>query len=116
MATNAAKAAGRESVTIPDVERVFALQGMDELGLRWIDRQVVDALLTQPKQRRGRGGAQEFVCYGASELNTCTLASVDKSEYRETIRPRLMARGLLMVRPYYGQSLTEKAVELYGEN
>jgi hypothetical protein len=63
-------------------------------------------------------GAAEYtgrllVCYGASEHNACMLAGVDKEEYRETIRPRLMSRGLLEVRPYYGQALTDRAVALY---
>jgi hypothetical protein len=38
---------------------------------------------------------------------------LSQSEYRESIRPRLMTRGLLQVK--YGQALTEKAVERYGQ-
>jgi hypothetical protein len=83
---------------------------MDDMGLRWIDRRVIEALLSQPKYRRVRG-EDVFVCYAASELNTCTLAGLDKGEYRESIRPRLMTRGLLEVKPYYGQALTEKAMQ-----
>ena len=61
-----------------------------------------------------KGGIPEFVCYAASEHNACMLAGVDVEEYRETIRPRLMARGLLEVRPDYGQALTDRAVAVYG--
>lgn len=113
MAVTAAKGAGRPIVTHADVDRVFALQKIDELGLRWMDRRVLQALFTQPKYRR-EGKAQVFVCYAASEQNTATLAGVDKAEYRESIRPRLMSRGLLEVRVTYGQALTEKAAEVYG--
>jgi Holliday junction resolvasome RuvABC ATP-dependent DNA helicase subunit len=111
MAVTAAKGRGAPAVDHADVDRVFALQEMDELGLRWIDRQVIAALLTQPKYRRAKG-QDVFVCFSASEQNVCTLANVDKGEFRESIRPRLMSRGLLQVKQ--GQALTDKAVELYG--
>jgi Holliday junction DNA helicase RuvB len=111
MAVTAAKGRGASIVEDVDVDRVLSLQGVDELGLRWMDRQVIAALLTQP---RFRGRANELVCYGASENDTCQLAGIDRAEYRETIKPRLIARGLLQVRPGYGQALTERAVSLYG--
>ena len=110
MAEVIAKGRGGPTISTADVQEVFELQQIDELGLRWLDRRVIEALLTQPKRRK-----DEFVCYAAGEQNTCTLAGVDKAEYRETIRPRLMSRGLLEVRPYYGQALTDEAVALYGE-
>jgi len=100
--------------TLPRPGALAGAQGADECaGLRWLDREVIRALLSQPKSRTGTGGSPQFVCYAASEHNVCMLAGVDKEEYRETIRPRLMSRGLLEVRPYYGQALTDLAVSTY---
>lgn len=113
MAVVFAKGDGLTQVEKRHVEQVFKNQEMDELGLRFWDRSVIKALLSQPKTRQTKEGP-EFVCFAGSELNVCTLAQIDKSEYREAVRPRLMARELLQIRPYYGQSLTDKAVKLYG--
>ncbi len=41
------------------------------------------------------------------------MANIDPDEYRNTIRPQLMTRGLLEMRAGYGQALTPKAIELY---
>ncbi len=112
LAVTAAKGGGSVIVGMPHVERVFKQQEIDELGLRWIDRQVIRALLKQPRYRAPKG-VKEFVCFAASEQNTCSMAGVDLAEYRETIRPRLMSRGLLEVRPTYGQALTERCELLY---
>lgn len=108
-------AQGRHAPTVEfaDAERVFQAQGVDELGLTRLDRRVIDTLLGQPRYRRGRGPAQEFVCYAASEADVVAMAGIDRGEYRESIKPKLMARGLLQVRPTYGQALTQRAVEQY---
>jgi hypothetical protein len=53
-----------------------------------------------------------FVCFAASEQNVVTLARIDKAEYREAVRPRLMSRGLLEVT--HGQTLTPRALTWYG--
>jgi hypothetical protein len=113
-AVTSAKARRAEPANISDVEWAFGLQEVDELGLRWLDREVIRALLGQPKSRTGKDGTPQFMCFAASESNLCMLAGVDKEEYRETIRPRLMSRGLLEVRPYYGQALTAAGVARYG--
>lgn len=105
-----AKAAGRQMVIERDVQKVFDVYEIDELGLRWIDRQVLRALFTKP---RYRGVKQEFFCYGAAERDLCGMAGLDPAEYAEVVKPRLMARGLLTVRPTYGQTLTDRAIELY---
>ena len=110
---DAARSRGSRKIELQDVQRIFRLEEIDERGLRYIDRRVIEALLTQPKERRLRGGGTEFVCYGASEQNLCMLAQIDKEEYREAVRPRLMARNLLRLMPYYGQALTEEAVRTY---
>lgn len=114
MAVTAAKGRGAKQVEDADVTRTFELQEVDEFGLRWMDRRVLQCLLGQPRYRQRAGKPKEFVCFAASIQDTCTLSSLDKDEYMETVRPRLMARGLLMVRAGYGQSLTSKAVDLYG--
>lgn len=111
-----AKAAQRGQVELADVGRVFESQRIDELGLRWMDRRVIEVLLGQPRYRRGKGkdAEPEFVCYGASEADVCAMAQLDRGEYRESVKPRLMARGLLQVRATYGQALTEKGAAMYG--
>lgn len=115
-AVHFARQRGSEEVCVQDIEHVFDTQKIDPLGLRWMDRAVIQALLGQPKFRGSRTArnGQEFVCYAASEADTCAIARVDKGEYRESIKPRLMARGLLQVRTTYGQALTPDAVSKYG--
>jgi Holliday junction DNA helicase RuvB len=109
LARNAAKARRSTTIDTPDTERVFKLQEIDAQGLRWMDRKVIQVLLTQPK-KNAKG---MLMCYAASEANLCSLAGIDKEQYRTTIRPRLMSRGLLELRPYYGQALTAAAVATY---
>lgn len=113
-ARNFARARGADHVELRDVEQVFESQRIDELGLRWDDRRVIEVLLNSPRHRRDRKGEQEFVCYGASEGDVCAMARIDRGEYRDSIKPRLMARGLLEVRPLYGQALKDLAVRAYG--
>jgi Holliday junction resolvasome RuvABC ATP-dependent DNA helicase subunit len=108
-----AKARKATSITLPDVQRVFETQQIDYMGLRGMDRRVISVLLTQPKHRSIRGGGREFVCFAASEKDVVAMAQVDHGEYRESVKPRLMARGLLQVRATYGQALTPLAVTLY---
>lgn len=110
LATVSAKARNAPLIEARDVEWVIAHQGIDALGLRRMDRQVLQALLGRARVLR----SGETV-YGASEQDTCALARVDKQEFRETIRPRLMARGLLTMRAGVGQALTPKALTLYGD-
>ncbi len=114
MAVTHAKGRGAAGVVVEDVNRVFELQQMDTLGLRWLDREVIRVLLKQPRYRN-RKGVQEFVAYAASENDVCQLANVDRPEFRDSIKSRLMSRQLLVVKPGYGQSLTERAVNLYGQ-
>jgi holliday junction DNA helicase RuvB len=113
LATESARSRQGTTVTVADVERVFRLEDLDLQGLRPLDRRVLAALFTQPKLRSTKDGPL-FVCYAASEQNVVMLAQLDKEEFRETVRPMLMSRQLLMLRPYYGQSLTDRAVERYG--
>lgn len=113
MAVTSAKGRGAEAVADPDVDRVFDMQKLDAHGLRWMDRNVIAALFTQPKYRRNKEGDQELQCYAASEQNTALLAGVDREEFRQAIRPRLMARGYLVVRAPYGCALTPAAVDHY---
>lgn len=113
MAWTTAKARSAGEVGDADVERVFEVQEIDEHGLRWQDRRVMQVLFTQPRYRMVKK-EPVFVAYAASEQNVVTLAGIDKGEYRETVRPRLMSRGLLEVRATYGQALTAKAADLYG--
>lgn len=102
-----ARAVGDPEIDLGHVQWVCAQQGIDAHGLRELDRRVIRALLAQP---RVRGGA---VVYGASERDTALLAQVDLAEYRQSVRPRLLARGLLTTRPGVGQALTALALEWY---
>lgn len=106
-----AKAAGRAVVTEFDVRDVFQTYAIDEHGLRWVDREVLKALFKRP---RTKGKDNTFVCFGASEADICAVAALDPVEYRETVKPRLLSRGLLEVRSGYGQALTEQALAQYG--
>lgn len=107
-----ASAGSRNSpiIEVIDVERVFDQEDVDNYGLRRLDRAVLAALLTQRATRTVKGVTE--VSYKASEQTVCALAGIDRAEYLEVVRPRLQSRGLLVVRG--GQSLTDKAVELYG--
>lgn len=70
-------------------------------------------LLTMPRYRNTKTG-RELVCYGASESDLCGMAQIDSAEYRQSIKPRLMVRGLLTMRPGYGQTLAGREVAVYG--
>lgn len=109
-----AKARASDTVEAEDIAEVWESYQIDELGLRPIDREIIRTLFMQPRYRRSREtGEQEFVCYSASEANTITMARIDKAEYRDYVRPKLMGRGLLEIRVTYGQALTNRAIELY---
>lgn len=112
VAVTGAKGRGSETVTADDVQRVFERMEIDQYGLRWQDRRVLEVLFTQPKYRLVKG-VSVFVAWAASEQNVVTLAGIDKAEYREAVRPRLMSRGLLEIRSSYGQALTVRAKEWY---
>lgn len=97
-----------------DVATVWTVNHVDELGLRPVDRDVLAALFRAPRHRRDRRtGEQEFVCYALSEDNVIQMARVDRAEYKDYIRPKLMNRGLLEIRISYGQALTPLAIEKY---
>ncbi len=107
-----ARAAGDAMVQVEHVMEVVRTQELDHFGLRWSERQVIKFLFTQPKTRRV-AGVDAFVAYAASESDVVRAAGVDAAEYRSTLRPRLMARGLLKMHPR-GQALTNEAVVAYG--
>lgn len=105
-----AKAHRLDVITPAAVEEVFMAWEIDPLGLRPVDRTVLQALYLRPRHRT-RDGA--FLGYGASEADLCALAGLDRQEFQDVIRPRLMNRGLLQVRTGLGLALTEKAVATY---
>lgn len=105
-----AKAEQRPTIIVDDVQAVFEIFEIDNLGLRWMDRTVVAALFRRP---RFRGRKQEFTAYAASEGDLCAMAGIDAEDYRTTVKHRLMSRGLIEVRQGYGQALTQKAIDLY---
>lgn len=107
-----ARARRAPQITEADVQEVFEVQGVDDLGLRTVDRRILHAMFKCPRHRNlPRGQGVEFVCYGQSEAVVCQLAGVDRAQYSEAIKPRLMARGLIEVKFGYGQTLTTKGVE-----
>ena len=105
-----AQAEDRTSITEDVVQDVFDTYEIDEHGLRPTDRGVIAALFQRP---RYRGKDQAFYCYGGSESDICAMAKLDKAEFQETIRPKLMSRGFLEVRSGVGLALTDKAVLEY---
>jgi Holliday junction DNA helicase RuvB len=106
-----AKAGKRNIITEVDVKEVFETYGIDDMGLRWQEREVLKALFKRP---RTRGKDKEFVAYAASENDICSVAGLDPEEYREAVKGRLLSRQLIEVKTGYGQALTEQAVKLYG--
>lgn len=106
-----ANAEGKDTITTAVVQDVFETYEIDHNGLRPADRNVLAALFMRP---RYRGKDQTFVCFGGSESDVCAVARLDKAEFQETIRPKLMSRGFLEVRSGVGLALTPKAVEEYG--
>ncbi|WP_373064707.1 AAA family ATPase [Gemmatimonas sp.] len=107
-----ATAQGHHAITTDIVEDVFATFEIDQHGLRPADRSVVQALFKRP---RYRGKDQAFYCYGGSESDVCAVTKLDKTEFQETIRPRLLSRGLLEVRTGVGLALTNLAIIAYPE-
>lgn len=105
-----ANAEQRPAITTDVVQDVFDTYEIDGHGLRPVDRSVIAALFQRP---RYRGKDQQFYCYGGSESDICAMARLDKAEFQETIRPKLMSRGFLEVRSGVGLALTPQAVEQY---
>lgn len=105
-----ATANGLATITTPIVQDVFDTYEIDAHGLRPVDRGVIAALFQRP---RYRGKDQAFYCYGGSESDICSVARLDKAEFQETIRPKLMSRGFLEVRAGVGLALTTRGVEEY---
>jgi Holliday junction DNA helicase RuvB len=103
-------ACGHSEIIPEVVADVFSTFEIDEHGLRPIDRSVLSALFRRP---RYRGKSQEFYCFGASESDVCAMATLDRGEFQDTIRPRLMSRGFLEVRAGVGLALTEHATREY---
>jgi Holliday junction resolvasome RuvABC ATP-dependent DNA helicase subunit len=109
-ATIFATANGLREITVEVVDDVFDTYEIDVNGLRPVDRSVITALFMRP---RYRGKDQAFYCFGGSESDVCAVAKLDKAEFQESIRPKLMSRGLLEVRAGVGLALTELAVKEY---
>ena len=109
LAMNSAKAAGRNVIIPEDVLRVYGLHEVDALGLRSVDRQVLKGLF---QLRKTKSDGETHYC--GSEDNVVNMGRVDRAEFKATIRPKLLSRGLLEIRPYWGHTLTDRAVELYG--
>lgn len=105
-----ATALGHDTITPVVVQDVFETYEIDTHGLRPADRSVIAALFKRP---RYRGKEQTFVCFGGSESDVCAVARLDKAEFQETIRPKLMSRGFLEVRSGVGLALTPHAVTEY---
>lgn len=105
-----AKATQAPTITRAVVQHVFDTYAVDGLGLRPVDRKVLSAMRARPRYRARTG---ELLGYGASENDVCVSSGVDKGEFRDVIRPRLMTRGLIEVRPGIGLALTARAVEYY---
>ncbi len=89
---------------------INAIDDPTELGLRAIDRKIIMTMLQRP---RYRGRSAELIGFGASENDVCLASGVDKGEFRDVIRPRLMTRGLIEVRPGIGLALTDRAIKHY---
>lgn len=112
LATKRAKARGSLEVTLADARDIVERHKLDELGLNELDRSVIRALL-QPSAERGRTVKGQFVLthYALSEDDLCNAVGIDKGAYRQEVKRKLIARGLLTTRG--GQALTPKAVQLY---
>jgi len=105
-----AKAQGHTTISTDVVDHVFSTYAVDQLGLRAIDRKIITTMLQRP---RYRGRSAELIGFGASENDVCLASGVDKGEFRDVIRPRLMTRGLIEVRPGIGLALTDRAIKHY---
>jgi Holliday junction DNA helicase RuvB len=101
---------GVSQIDTHHVQEMFEVWQIDELGLRPTDRRVIHAMLDRPRHR-GRDGA--FLGYGGSEADICAVAGIDRAEFQQVVRPKLLSRRLLEVRPGIGLVLTEKAVLAY---
>lgn len=110
MARTVAKANDLDVIPLDVIERVCQRHGIDELGLDKADRACINAILSQPFYKTIKG-AEQLAGYRCSEDTVIGIAGVDRVQYREMIRPKLMSRELLVIRN--GQRLTDKAVTLY---
>lgn len=108
LANNARKARRGKKINKKDVKRVFRLFQIDKNGLRRIDRNAIAALFKLIKRK-----VDGEMRYAGSEENVALMAKIDRDEFKTSVRPRLISRGLLELRPWWGHCLTDKAVSMY---
>jgi Holliday junction DNA helicase RuvB len=109
VAKDFARSRGSAVVAQDDVEDVFAAQGIDDMGLYPIDRDVVRALMRAGRPAKVRRGEPARTQYSLSEASLTGWVRLDKTAYREEVKPRLMERGFL-VSLSGGQTLTDAGV------
>jgi Holliday junction resolvasome RuvABC ATP-dependent DNA helicase subunit len=100
---------GASRLTLAHAHEAFASVGVDENGLFPKDRDVIRVLLQAPYELSTRPGV---IRYRLSEEALCAAAGVDKGTYKKRIQPKLIRLGLMTT--VGGQSLTEKAVRMFG--
>lgn len=86
----------------------FEIMQIDQNGLLPEDRDIIRTLLRAPYEMI----TKKVTRYRMSEEAVCASAGVDRQTYKQRIQPKLLRQGLLTT--VGGQSLTPKAVEVYG--
>lgn len=106
VARNIAIENGKEYIEKDFVEEAFALLGIDEFGLRPLERQVLSALSNNKKIIRG------VERYGMSASALIGMVGMDKPTFYNKIEPKLLSLGLTTISPGIGREITEKGLKI----
>lgn len=81
--------------------------GLDEHGLRGVERRILKVLFKGKKKVRG------VYRYGMSSRALITSAGIDSPTFLNKIEPKLMGLGFIVISAGVGRELTEYALETY---
>lgn len=93
-------------------QEAFRLLDLDEQGLYFQDRSVLQALYRNPKLYAPRADGTRMKRYAHSERAIRALTGLDESLYRDQIEPKLLRQGFITIGTG-GRELTDAAFEVY---
>jgi len=101
-----------DEISLEDATEAFRLLDLDEHGLYYQDRKVLEALYNNPKLYAPRADGTRLVRYAHSERAIRALTGLDESLYRDQIEPKLLRQGFITIGTG-GRELTDKSFAVY---
>jgi len=101
-----------KTIDLVDAQEAFRLLELDENGLYYQDRKVLEALYKNPKLYAPRADGTRMVRYAHSERAIRALTGLDENLYRDQIEPKLLRQGFITIGTG-GRELTDKTFLVY---